>query len=243
MSRHFLSTPSYRLRRAKRSVAARFPWLLLVAGLVLLLTNLGNIYLWQDEAETALLSQRLGTYGLPLAFDGRNLVRQAPMDIQYTADYVWVYHPWLPFYWTALSFKLFGSTTFAARLPDALAGLGTVLLLYHSIRRHFRDQRLAMLSRPCCCSVSRFYCMCVNASIFPLLLCSPWLFWTPICACCVLTTPPRLTEGQTARRPAWPCPISFLLGSASFRATLVHSSLSLQHLDCTLFSAIPVGHK
>ncbi len=146
MSRHFLSTPSYRLRRAKRSVAARFPWLLLVAGLVLLLTNLGNIYLWQDEAETALLSQRLGTYGLPLAFDGRNLVRQAPMDIQYTADYVWVYHPWLPFYWTALSFKLFGSTTFAARLPDALAGLGTVLLLYHSIRRHFRDQRLAMLS-------------------------------------------------------------------------------------------------
>ena len=126
--------------------AVKFPWWLLVAGLVLLLTNLGNIYLWQDEAETALLSQRLGTYGLPLAFDGRNLIRQAPMDIQYTADYVWVYHPWLPFYWTALSFKLLGPTTFAARLPYALAGLGTVLLLYYSVRRHFRDQRLATLS-------------------------------------------------------------------------------------------------
>jgi 4-amino-4-deoxy-L-arabinose transferase-like glycosyltransferase len=146
MPRQSGSAVRYRLQQAKRAVAAKFPWLLLLAGLVLLLTNLGNIYLWQDEAETALLSQRLGTYGLPLAFDGRNLIRQAPMDIQYTADYVWVYHPWLPFYSTTLSFKLFGRTTFAARLPYALAGLGTVLLLYHSVRRHFRDQRLAMLS-------------------------------------------------------------------------------------------------
>ena len=82
-------------------VEDRFPWLLLIAGAVLLLANLGNVYLWQDEAETALLSQRLGTYGLPLAFDGRNLIRQAPKDVQYTADYVWVYHPWLPFFLTA----------------------------------------------------------------------------------------------------------------------------------------------
>jgi 4-amino-4-deoxy-L-arabinose transferase-like glycosyltransferase len=133
-------------RRLSMILHSHFAWLLILVGLVLLLTSLGNIYLWQDEAETALLSQRLGTYGLPLAFDGRNLIRQAPMDVQYTADYVWVYHPWLPFYWTALSFKLFGPTTFAARLPYALAGLGAVLLLYYSVRRHFRDQRLAMLS-------------------------------------------------------------------------------------------------
>jgi 4-amino-4-deoxy-L-arabinose transferase-like glycosyltransferase len=146
MDGHSLSAIGHGLRQVKQSLTARFAWFLLLAGLVLLLTNLGNIYLWQDEAETALLSQRLGTYGLPLAFDGRNLIRQAPMDIQYSADYVWVYHPWLPFYWTALSFKLLGSTTFAARLPYALAGLGAVLLLYYSVRRHFRDQRLAMLS-------------------------------------------------------------------------------------------------
>jgi 4-amino-4-deoxy-L-arabinose transferase-like glycosyltransferase len=146
MFRHSGSVLSHGLRRVEPSLAAKFPWLLLAAGLILLLTNLGNIYLWQDEAETALLSQRLGTYGLPLAFDGRNLIRQAPMDIQYTADYVWVYHPWLPFYLTALSFRLFGSTTFAARLPYALAGLATVLLLYYTVRRHFRDQHLAQLS-------------------------------------------------------------------------------------------------
>ncbi|UCC77937.1 MAG: glycosyltransferase family 39 protein, partial [Anaerolineales bacterium] len=142
----------------RRSLGAwlesRFIWLLLIAATVLLLARLDNIYLWQDEAETALLSQRLRTYGLPLAFDGRNLIRQAPQDVQYTSDYVWVYHPWLPFFFTAVSFSLFGATTFAARLPYALAGLATVLLLYHSTRRHFRDQRVAILA-------STFLLLCV----------------------------------------------------------------------------------
>ncbi len=122
-----------------------FALLLVATAAVALLTNLGNVYLWQDEAETALLSQRLGRYGLPLAFDGRNLIRQAPQDVQYTADYVWVYHPWLPFYFTALSFHFLGPTTFAARLPYALAGLSTILLLYFSLRHHFPDRRVAML--------------------------------------------------------------------------------------------------
>nr|MBC7244116.1 glycosyltransferase family 39 protein [Chloroflexota bacterium] len=123
----------------------KFFWLLFVAGAILLLTNLGNIYLWQDEAEAALLSQRLGMYGLPLAFDGRNLIRQAPADVQYTEDYVWIYHPWLPFYFTALSLALLGPTTFAARLPYAIAGLAAILLLYHSVSQHFRDRRVAIL--------------------------------------------------------------------------------------------------
>jgi 4-amino-4-deoxy-L-arabinose transferase-like glycosyltransferase len=140
-----------------------FVWLLLIAGAALLLTNLGNIYLWQDEAETALLSQRLGTYGLPLAFDGHTLIRQAPQDVQYTSDYVWVYHPWLPFYFPALSFAALGPTTFAARLPYALAGLATVILLYYSLRHHFRDRRVAMLG-----------------SVF-LLLCVPFLLHARQC--------------------------------------------------------------
>jgi 4-amino-4-deoxy-L-arabinose transferase-like glycosyltransferase len=124
---------------------AKFVLLLLIAGALLLLADLGNIYLWQDEAETAMLSQRLGTFGLPLAFDGRNLIRQAPQDVQYTEDYVWVYHPWLPFYLTSLSLSLLGPTTFAARLPYALAGLATVWLLYHSTTRYFH-RHVAMLA-------------------------------------------------------------------------------------------------
>ncbi|MGQ9492153.1 MAG: ArnT family glycosyltransferase [Anaerolineae bacterium] len=133
------------MSKLRSLVEKRFGLVLLIAGAILLFANLGNIYLWQDEAETALLSRRLGMYGFPLAFDGRNLIRQAPQDIQYTEDYVWVYHPWLPFYFTALSFALLGPTTFAARLPYAIAGLATILLLYHSVSRHFRDRRVATL--------------------------------------------------------------------------------------------------
>ena len=144
-------------------IEGSFVWLLLIAGALLLLTNLGNMYLWQDEAETALLSQRLGSYGLPLAMDGRNLIRQAPQDIQYTADWVWVYHPWLPFYFTAASFALLGPTTVAARLPFALAGLAAILLFYFSLRHHFRDRRVAML-----------------ASLF-LVLCVPFLLHARQC--------------------------------------------------------------
>src|SRR5690349_17782026 len=41
---------------------------------VLLFWRLGQIYLWQDEAATAVLSQRLLQFGKPLAYDGTNLV-------------------------------------------------------------------------------------------------------------------------------------------------------------------------
>jgi len=170
---------------------SRFVWLLLIAATVLLLARLDNIYLWQDEAETALLSQRLRTYGLPLAFDGRNLIRQAPKDVQYTSDYVWVYHPWLPFFLTALSFSLLGATTFAARLPYALAGLATVLLLYHSTRRHLRDQRVAMLA-------STFLMLCV-----PFLLHARQCKYFPFAALFTVATLDAyllLLEKEEARR-------------------------------------------
>src|ERR1051326_4603427 len=41
---------------------------------VLLFWGLGRKYLWQDEAATAVLGERLLQYGKPLAYDGKNLV-------------------------------------------------------------------------------------------------------------------------------------------------------------------------
>src|SRR5262245_60762485 len=43
-------------------------------GGVLLFWGLGKKYLWQDEAATAVLGERLLRYGKPLAYDGKNLV-------------------------------------------------------------------------------------------------------------------------------------------------------------------------
>src|SRR5215472_16946555 len=58
--------------------ASRPVWLapLLIGGAaaVLLFWNLTDTYLWQDEANTAVLAVRLLRHGKPLAYDGRNLI-------------------------------------------------------------------------------------------------------------------------------------------------------------------------
>lgn len=117
--------------------------LLLVAGVFLIFANLGNIYLWQDEAETAVLAKNVLKFGFPRAFDGKNLVDHS---LEYRTNYAWVYHPWLQFYLTAASFALLGSTTFAARLPFAIFGFGAILLTYLLAKRLTNNKTVARLA-------------------------------------------------------------------------------------------------
>jgi 4-amino-4-deoxy-L-arabinose transferase-like glycosyltransferase len=126
---------------------SRFAWLLLLAGIVLLFAGLSDIYLWQDEAETALISRHFLSYGLPLSTDGRDWVQQAPeMFREFNRDYIWTYHPWLQYLLAAASFAVFGTTTFAARFPFVLAGLATVFVLYHFVSRWLGDARTARVA-------------------------------------------------------------------------------------------------
>jgi len=111
----------------------------------LLLWNLGNQYLWQDEAETALVSKTILTYGVPKAYDGKNFFSQEGSAV-YTDNYTWIYTPWFTFYLLAAFFKLFGISTFTARLPFALFGIGTILLTYFFAKSLFKDQDTAMVS-------------------------------------------------------------------------------------------------
>jgi hypothetical protein len=122
----------------------------------LLCFNLGARYLWQDEANTAVLAQRMMSYGKPLAYDGRNLVTSDVYDPHETklqtgdaaeairyhvqrgdfgADTTWVLHPWGQFIAAGASLALFGNDTVPARLPFALAGALTATLLYAVVRR------------------------------------------------------------------------------------------------------------
>src|SRR5450755_3824712 len=116
---------------------------------LLLLWGLGDKYLWQDEAATAVLAQRLLRFGRPLAYDGVNLITidhiaaeeantlaertgdpKAAVDFyirrgDFKADTTWRWHPWGQFILEGISLKLLGPTTVAARLPFALAGILT----------------------------------------------------------------------------------------------------------------------
>ncbi len=137
---------------------------------VLLLWGLSNPYLWQDEAATAVLARRMLRFGRPLAYDGVNLITidhfaaEDPKSIDQRttnpqaainyyvrrgdlkADTAWKWQPWGQFVVAALSFKMFGATTLAARLPFALASMVTVLMLYRFVLAYFENSQMALLA-------------------------------------------------------------------------------------------------
>lgn len=143
-----------------------------LAGLaaLLLFWGLADKYLWQDEANTAVLATRMLKFGRPLAYDGVNLVTIDYFATEDTAtigqrtgnpkaavdyyvrrgdlkpDTTWKWQPWGQFVVAAVSLRLLGQTTLAARLPFALAGLATVLLLYRLVQKHSGSALMASLS-------------------------------------------------------------------------------------------------
>lgn len=118
---------------------------IMLAASVLLFANLGNTYLWQDEAETALISKAILKAGIPLGYDGKNFFSQAG-EVAYGKDHIWVLDPWMPYYLSALFFKIFGISTLIARAPFALFGIATILLTYFFTKSIRRDKKTAALA-------------------------------------------------------------------------------------------------
>ncbi len=109
----------------------------------LILKNLGDTALWSDEAETAIVARNFLKTGHLTGWDGRNLLTDrngAYLDCTLKDR-----NPPLQFIITAASFSLFGVNNFAARLPFALLGLLTVLLLYLTLRLELPDRPAAAL--------------------------------------------------------------------------------------------------
>jgi hypothetical protein len=149
--------------------------LVLVAAL-LIFPSLDDRYLWDDEAETALLAKNVLRFGVPVAWDGTSLISQE-CGTDYDANYLWRQTPWLPIYITAGTFSLFGSSTFTARLPFALLGLLSVPSMYLLGRRLFGDRLIALvatgslaLSVPFILHVrqGRYYAVAIFAAIWAL---------------------------------------------------------------------------
>ena len=131
---------------ARAQLIARFVLVCILAfAAVLIFANLGTRFLWDDEAETALLARNVLRSGLPLGWDGRDLISQE-CGIELDENYIARRHGWFPIYLVAASFKLLGADTMPARLPSAVLGWLSVLSTYVLARRIFRDQRTALLS-------------------------------------------------------------------------------------------------
>jgi 4-amino-4-deoxy-L-arabinose transferase-like glycosyltransferase len=154
-----------------RPLSRHLPIAIVMLGAAVLLTwRLGAVYLWQDEAATAVMAERMLQHGKPLAYDGRNLITMdsfvdenwstidqrtgdAEAELRYLvergdfrADTTWVGQPWGQFVAAGASLGLLGHGTWQARLPFALAALVTILLLYLLAKRVFEDRALAVLA-------------------------------------------------------------------------------------------------
>ena len=129
-------------------------------GAVLLFWNITKTYLWQDEANTAVLATRVLKFGKPLGYDGVNLITndnfaaedvntidQRTTNPKVAVDYyikrgdlkpdtTWKFHPIGQFLWAAIGIKFLGQTTLGARFPFAVAALGSVALLYWLVRKN-----------------------------------------------------------------------------------------------------------
>lgn len=119
--------------------------LILLASIFLIFKNLSNIYLWQDEAESAALARNTVKFGYPRAFDGTNLLN-AQVYTGFGKEFQWKYHPWLHFYIITPFYLLFGVNTFSARLPFAILGFLSIILAFFLAKRLFKKDSIALLA-------------------------------------------------------------------------------------------------
>jgi hypothetical protein len=112
---------------------------------LLLIPSLEKYPFWQDEAETALLAKSILKNGLPYVWDGKNIITQFNGN-ESTPDGLWTLTPWLPFYITAASFKIFGESNFSGRLPFVIIALLSIIPCYILALRLTKSDKAAFLS-------------------------------------------------------------------------------------------------
>ena len=132
--------------RQRPSLTDPVLWLIMTLAALLLFYNLDQRPLWQDEAETACLARNVLKYGLPQAFDGKNLISQEEGREFTPPDYLWRWSPWLQIYLSAAGLILGGGTTAGVRFPFALIGLLDVLMVYLLVKKRFHDVAWARVS-------------------------------------------------------------------------------------------------
>ena len=119
--------------------------ILLVLSFFLIFKNLSNNFLWEDEAESAVLARNILHFGYPRAFDGINQITPT-VYAGFGKEYQWKFHPWLPFYIVAFSQAVLGESAFSSRLPFAIFGFLSIILLFFLTRRLFKKDSIALLT-------------------------------------------------------------------------------------------------
>lgn len=116
--------------------------IILVISSVLILYNISNHRLWNDEASTAAIGYNTMKYGYPIVYDGKNLISSSDGN-SFNDNLLATNYDWLPFYIIAVSFKLFGTSELTARVPFAVFGICSILIIWLLAYKIYCDYRKA----------------------------------------------------------------------------------------------------
>ena len=119
-----------------------FLTLLLLLSSFFVFKNLGNLYLILDEYDYAVLGKNILKFGFPTVWDGKNFIGPESHSI----CYLWGQQVWISFYLIAISYLCFGFTPLATRIPFAVSGLISVLLLYLLTLRITKSRKTARVA-------------------------------------------------------------------------------------------------
>ena len=109
---------------SKFSVPDRWIVLVAIVSCYLALSNLAHTHFWDDEAEVGIIARNLLASGKFTGWDGRNLL--AYRNGSALDEHLRPINPPLFYPLTAVSFALFGQSTWAGRFPHAILGLMTL---------------------------------------------------------------------------------------------------------------------
>jgi hypothetical protein len=106
---------------------------------ILSFIGLSNTSLWDDEAQVAIIARVFSKSGVLSGWDGRNLFAYHNGSI--LDQHLRPINAPLDFLTTALSFHLFGVSTWTARLPFVVIGLASACVFFLLLRLEFGENR------------------------------------------------------------------------------------------------------
>lgn len=124
-----------------------FITLLLLFFSSIFLVNLSGQDYSGDETGTLFVARTILKYGFPSAWDGQMLLSLSNgADFTKIGDfYLWNWHPWLQFYITFLGIFFWGDSVEGTRMPFALFGVFTVIILYFTAHELFKNKFISFM--------------------------------------------------------------------------------------------------
>jgi hypothetical protein len=164
----------------------RVEWLIMAATLLaasfFLLWNLGHYGFWDDEPNTAMAAKGIVRHGDTSAWVGGGNFAARDNGVSLDSQLRERATPPLASWLTAAAFYIFGETTWSARLPHAVLGLLTVVLLLAWARECGGTRRMVVVALLVLGNVSfwlffrqcRYYALC---GFFTLAAAWAWWHW------------------------------------------------------------------